>query len=289
MSEYIFINSGFMIRDKAKISVSDPGFLYGDGLFETIRSYKGFLYKFDEHVGRLVSSAKILRHAMDFDKDYIASSLDKLIEKNGLENSDAYIKIMITRGSYKERLKFDLSVKSNLIILASKFIPYPEEFYNKGIKIISSSIKRNAFGNDLYRHKLTSYFENIFAKNEAYFQGAQESIFLTKDRIVLEGAVSNIFSVKDNIIFTPSLVQDILPGITRDSVIEICHKNKIKVSERKVYYSDLIEAKEVFITNSLLEVMPVIEVDQHKIGNGIPGSITLKLITLFKEEFTGHL
>jgi branched-chain amino acid aminotransferase len=289
MFEYIFINSGFVMKNKAKIPVNEPGFLYGDGLFETIRSYKGFLYKLDEHMQRLISSAKILRHTMDFDKNYIARSLDELLEKNRLKNSDAYIKIMITRGSYQERLKFDLSVKSNLIIIASKFNPYPEEFYNKGIKIISSGIKRNAFGNDLYRHKLTSYFENIFAKNEAYFQGAQESIFMTKDRIVLEGSVSNIFSVKNNVVFTPSLAQNILPGITRDTVIEICRKNKIKVSERKVYYGDLIKADEVFITNSLMEVMPVKEVDRYKIGSGAPGKVSLNLKSLYTNEFTSHL
>ncbi|MCL4376824.1 MAG: aminotransferase class IV [Actinobacteria bacterium] len=288
MCEYIFINTGSADKNKTKISVNEPGFLYGDGLFETMRSYKGFLYKLDEHMNRLISSAKILRHTLYFDKSYITRSLDKLLKKNMLKNSDAYIKIMITRGGYKERLKFDFSLKSNLIIIASKFIPYSEEFYNNGVRLISSGIKRNAFGNDLYRHKLTSYFENIFAKNEAYLQGAQESIFLTKNRIVLEGSVSNIFSVKDNVVFTPSLAQNIIPGIARDAVIEICHKNKIKVSERKVYYGDLIKADEIFITNSLMEVMPVKEIDRYKIGDGAPGKVSSNIMSLYKQECTSH-
>jgi branched-chain amino acid aminotransferase len=284
MFSYIFFNGKLIKGDKIRISSNDPGFLYGDGLFETIRSYNGFIFKLDEHLQRLFSSSRILRHNIDFDKDYLVATLDELVTRNKLRKCDAYIKIMITRGNYKDRLKFDYSSKSNLIITASKLIPYPDEYYKDGIKVISSTIRRNSLGNDLYRHKLINYFENIFARNEAYFQGAQEAIFLTKDRIILEGSTSNIFFVKNKVIHTPPITQNILPGITRDTVIDLCSKNDLKVSQRKIHYRDITCADEIFLTSSLMEIMPVREFDKYKIGERIPGNTTSGLMILYKLE-----
>ena len=284
MFNYAFFNGKLIKKDKIRISINDPGFLYGDGIFETIRAYNGFIFKLDEHLQRLFSSSRILRHNIDFDKNYLVEALDKLVARNKLKKCNAYIKIIITRGNYKDRLKFDYSSKSNLIIIASKLIPYPDEYYKNGIKVISSSIRRNALGNDLYRYKLINYFENIFAKNEAYFQGAQEAIFLTKDRIILEGSISNVFFVKKEVIHTPPITQNILPGITRDIVIDLCNKNNLKVSQRNIHYHDIIVADEIFLTSSIMEIMPVREFDKYKIGERIPGSITSGLMLLYKLE-----
>jgi branched-chain amino acid aminotransferase len=284
MFSYIFFNGKLIKEDKTIISINDPGFLYGDGIFETIRSYNGFIFKLDEHLQRLFSSSRILRHNIDFDKNYLIVALNELITRNKLRKYDAYIKIMITRGNYKDRLKFDYSSKSNLIIIARKLIPYPDEYYKNGIKVISSTIRRNSLGNDLYRYKLINHFENVFSKNEAYLQEAQEAIFLTKDRIILEGSASNVFFVKNEVIFTPPTTQDILPGITRDIVIDLCNKNNLKVSQRKIHYHGIIVADEIFLTSSIMEIMPVREFDKYKIGERIPGSITSGLMLLYKLE-----
>ena len=174
--------------------------------------------------------------------------------------------------------------KSNLIIIAGKLIPYPDEYYKNGINALSSTIRRNSLGNDLYRYKLINYFENIFAKNEAYMQEAQEAIFLTKDRIILEGSTSNIFFVKNKVIYTPPITQNILPGITRNTVIDLCNKSYMKVSQRKIHYRDIIYADEIFLTSSLMEIMPVRKFDKYKIGEQIPGSITSELMLLYKLE-----
>jgi branched-chain amino acid aminotransferase len=284
MFSYIFFNGKLIKEDKTIISINDPGFLYGDGIFETIRSYSGFIFKLDEHLQRLFSSSRILRHNIDFDKNYLIAALNELITRNKLRKCDAYIKIMITRGNYKDRLKFDYSSKSNLIIITRKLIPYPDEYYKNGIKVISSTIRRNSLGNDLYRYKLINHFENVFSKNEAYLQEAQEAIFLTKDRIILEGSASNVFFVKNEVILTPPTTQDILPGITRDIVIDLCNKNNLKVSQRKIHYHDIIDADEIFLTSSIMEIMPVREFDKYKIGERIPGSITSGLMLLYKLE-----
>jgi len=139
-------------------------------------------------------------------------------------------------------------------------------------------------GSPLYSHKLINYFENIYAKDEARRNGAKEAIFLTRDRLVLEGASSNIFYVKGNTVFTPPLTQNILPGITRKAVIDLCRENGIRVKERKIYYLDFIKADEIFKTSSIAEVVPVRKVDRFEYGKRIPGDITLRIMELYRER-----
>ena len=194
---------------------------------------------------------------------------------------DAYIKIIVTRGIHSGELHFDKYYKPNLIIIADSLTPYPEDDYTKGVNIISSSVIRQAAGSPIYSHKLLNYFENIFAKDEAHYKGAQEAIFLTRDRLVLEGASSNIFFVKGNTVYTPPLTQNILPGITRDVVLNICRENGIRVRQRKIHYRDIINADEVFKTSSIAGIVPVRKIDHFTITGEIPGKITTKLMELY--------
>ena len=210
----------------------------------------------------------------------------KLLLKNNLLGTDAYIKIVVFRSSYEQKLIFDPKSKPGLIIFARKLIGYPDGFYKTGINIFTCSLKRNALGNDIYRYKLINYFENVFAKNEAAANNAQEALFTTRDKVVLEGATSNLFIVKDGKVFTPGLTQNILPGITRQMVIHICRKNKIKFAEKRIHYFNLIEADEVFLTNSIMEIMPVTRVDGHDVGSGaVPGFLTAKIHKSYRLMF----
>jgi len=289
MRNYIFINGKHFSLNKASISVTDTGFLYGDGVFETIRSYRDNIFAFDKHLERLYITLKSLKYNPHFTPSFIKSETSKLIKINGLLNKDAYIKIIVTRGEYIDRFKFNFCGKSNLIIMAKDFRPYPESYYESGIKIVSSSIKRSAVGNELYKYKLLNYFENIYAKNEAYISDAQEAVFLTADKIVLEGATSNIFFVKNSRVHTSPVTQNILPGITREIVIEICRENKLSFSEKRLSYFNLLEADEIFMTNSLMEIMPVRQVDAYKIANGsVPGEITKKIMEFYR-KITGSI
>jgi len=273
---YIYVNDKYVPAEKAAVHAYDAGFLYGDGLFETLRAYRtGGIFAFDLHLDRFFSSMYLLKYNPYFDRDFLKERTEGLLKKNGLGRSDAYIKIIVTRARYRNRFEFDFWCRPNLIIIAKKFTPYPVKFYNTGIKIVNSSIKRNPVGNELYRHKLLNYFENIYAKNEAYAAGGQEAFFSARDRSVLECASSNIFTVRDNRVFTPTLTQNILPGVTRKLVIDICKDRKINFSERRLHYYNLVEADEIFITSSLMEIMPVKEVDGHAIGCGkVPGPVT---------------
>ena len=127
-----------------------------------------------------------------------------------------------------------------------------------------------------------NYFENLYAKNEALSKNAYEAFFLTVDKLVLEGAVTNIFIVRNDVVYTPSLSQNILPGVTRSAVIGLCRENDIKVRERKIHYRDLIDASEVFLTNSVIEILPVKKVDIHSIRGPVPGEITSRLVNLYR-------
>jgi len=284
-----FINGKFISESKAKISIYDTGFMYGDGIFETLRGYKGKPFKFGEHLDRLFSSLKQLRYNPYFDREYLKSVVCELLSRNKLLKTCAYIKIIITRNRYGENFIYDPQIKPNLIIIAKKLDPYPDEYYKKGIKIATSDLKRSAIGGELYRFKLLNYFENVYTRNEAYRRQSSEGIFLTRDRLILEGSMSNIFYVKNYTVITPPLTQNILPGITRQVVIDLCRKNNIKISERRVQYFDIIKADEIFLTNSVMEIMPVKEIDIHKIESTEPGPVTSRLQEMYKKEIENSL
>ena len=284
MPELVYFNGKYLNARNAKVPVSNVGFLYGDGLFETFRSYGGELYTVDRHLERLFFSLQILKYNTQFSAKDVRENIQTLLRRNNLLKKDAIIKIIVTRNAYVDRFKFDFWEKPNLIIIASKYKGYPDSCYKKGMKLKSSSIRRIALGNDLYRYKMLNYFENIYAKNEAFDNEADEAVFFTKDRVILEGASSNIFIVKRNRILTPSSNLNILPGITRQLIIEICKKYGIRCSERKLHYYNIIEADEMFITNSIMEVMPVTSFDDYKIGDGkIPGFMTSRLSKLYRD------
>lgn len=284
MSNFTYINGKYLKAPQAALALDNTGFLYGDGLFETLKAANGNVIKFDEHIARLFSSMKELRYNPCFDRELIKSETIKLIEKNKLTDTESVIKIIIARSTYIEKFKFDFLSKPDLIITAKKIKTFDESLYKSGIKIINASIKRNPSGNILYKHKTLNYFENIYCRNEAYAAGADEAFFTTKDRHVLECTSSNIFTVKNNKIFTPPLTQNILPGITRNAVIDICKKNCIFVSERKIHYYNLLEADEVFVTNSLIGLMPVKKIDCYNLKEGtVPGPVTQILSALYSE------
>lgn len=284
MTDNTFINGKFISRGTAAISIDDAGFLYGDGIFETIRSYQGNPFKLEDHIDRLLYSLKQLKYSTYFDKTYIKSAVYELLSKNKLSQNNAYIKIIVTRNGYGQKFHYDLQIKPNIIIIAKNIDSYPDEYYKNGIKIISSDLKRSATGNDLNKFKLLNYFENIYVRNEAYSRQSFEGIFLTEDRLILEGSMSNIFYVKNGTVFTPPLTQNILPGITRQVVINLCRENNLEVSEREISYSDITKADEIFLTNSVMEIMPVKEIDIYKVGSKIPGPVTFKLMEYYKKE-----
>jgi len=282
MSQYIFINKKFLTPGRAKIDVQDSGFQYGDGLFETMCSYRGKIIALQKHLDRLFSSLDFFGYRLHFSKEDVTNWVIKTLEKNNLKKSDAYIKIMVSRGGLGPNLSFDTRAKPNVIIIARKLSPYPAHWYREGVKVIRASVARAALTNHCYRHKLLNYFESLYAKNEARARGAAEALFLTTNRLVLEGATSNIFMVKGKNIYTPPLTYNILPGITREIIVNIGKKNRLNTRERKFDYLELCRSDEVFLTNSIMGVMPVSSIDGKMVSNGKPGPTTRLLMGLYK-------
>jgi branched-chain amino acid aminotransferase len=282
MFEHIYINGKLFLSTRAKISVSDRGFAFGDGVFETLRSYRGNIFMFSQHLDRLFGSLRALRFNYGFNKEHIREAVEKTLIKNRLLKSDAYIKIMVTRGEHAGDFSFSGKYNASLIIITKKLQVPPPALYSRGVDLVSSTIKRISVRNPAYTHKLMNYFENLYAKNEALSKNAYEAFFLTADKLVLEGAVTNIFLVRDRTVYTPSLSQNILPGVTRSAVVDLCRENDIKIREKNIHYRDLIDAGEVFLTNSIIEILPVKKVDIHSVRGSVPGDITSRLANLYR-------
>lgn len=276
----VYINGEFFLKEEAKISVFDHGFLYGDGAFEGIRSYDGLVYKLDEHIDRLMESLHTLMIRLPMTKDQLKKDVVKTLQVNKLK--DAYIRLIVTRG------EGDLGLdprkcrgNAGIVIITDKITLYPAELYQKGMEIITVPTVKNhpeALNPEL---KSLNYLNNILAKIEATNVGYNEAIMLDSHGYVTECTGDNIFILKDGVLSTP--MHGRLKGITRQSVIELAHKNKIEVRQRAFTRHEIFNAQECFLTGTAAEIIPVVKLDGRAISDGKPGSVTLKLIKGFKE------
>lgn len=278
----VYVNGEILDEDKAKISIFDRGFLYGDGIFETMRSYEGVIFRLGEHLERLYSSMKSLKIRQRLSNKEMEKALYDLLHINNLK--DASIRITVTRGISKHR-EFNISQNdiANVVIVANQFIPRPAGFYKNGIKADIARYRKSS-QSLLNRFKVLNYLESIVARNEALPKSSFETIFLNEFGYVCEGTVSNIFVVKGNKLMTPSLDCGVLPGITRKVVLELASFAGLGKEEGKFREEELKNSDEVFITNSLIEIIPVVKIDDRQIGNGKVGHVTQKIHNLYKES-----
>ncbi|MEN3014324.1 MAG: branched-chain-amino-acid transaminase [Endomicrobiia bacterium] len=278
----VYIDGVFYEKEEAKISVFDHGFLYGDGVFEGIRSYNRRVFKLKEHIDRLFNSAKAIMLDIPYTKQEIEKAIIETLKVNNL--SDAYIRVVISRGIGDLGLDPRKCKKPSLVIIADKIVLYPKEFYENGLEVITVSTRRNLSSAINPAIKSLNYLNNIFAKIEAIKAGCEEAIMLNQDGYVAECTGDNIFIVKDNILITPPIYIGVLPGITRDTVIEIARtKLKLLVKEEPFTIYHVYTADECFLTGTAAEVIPVVKVDGRIISNGKPGEITRQIIKEFKE------
>lgn len=291
---YIFLNGVIIPEQEAKISVADRGFLYGDGIFETLRSYNGYLFNIDLHLSRLRNSSTALKIPFDYSGERIQSVIKELIIKNNCP--DAYIRITLSRGWGNLGLQVGnpsagnnasqsliSGQKSTLAIQVKPLTAYSEEFYKNGMEVIISPYKRS-ISCPISSHKTANFMTNIIARDEAKQKGAHEAIFLNTENHVSEASVSNLFIVIDNVIITPPLGANILPGITRKTVLDICKDNRVTAKEVLFGIDRLMNADECFLTNSLMEIMPVSSIDSKKIGKSVPGRLTRYLMNEYKKR-----
>ncbi len=274
MEYRIFINGHFLKPSRAKIPIQNVGFLFGWGIFETMRSYKGSVYRLSDHIKRLTSSASFLGIPLTLSDKEISQIVYETLKINNLQ--EAYIKIILSGGTYSGKLS-DPSSKSTFVVISKPITSFPESWYKEGISVTFSSIRRNS-ASPIYQHKTLNFLENIIAKREAEEKGYQEAIFLNNEGYLTEGSVTNIFLVKKGDLFTPSVDCGLLPGITRQVVFEICSHLGILCKERKIKPEEIWDADEIFLTNSIREILPVARINTHQVRDGKPGAITRLLM-----------
>jgi branched-chain amino acid aminotransferase len=282
MSIQIYIDGQFYPKDEAKISVFDHGFLYGDGIFEGIRAYNGRVWKLDEHLKRLYDSAKAIMLEIPVSLKEMEEIVLETLRRSGL-TGDSYIRLVVSRGKGDLGLDPRKCPKPSIICIADSITLYPAEVYTEGMKVISVSTRRNPVDTLSPQVKTLNYLTGIMAKIAANLHGYPEVIMLNKEGYVTEGTGDNIFIVKNGKLITPPAYLGILPGITRNAVIEMAKDLGIPVEEGVFTLIDVYSADECFLTGTAAEVVPVVMADGRPIGNGKPGELTWRLIKRFRE------
>lgn len=287
----IFLDDRLVDESEAKVSVYDHGFLYGDGVYETMRAYDTIVFRLEEHLGRLERSASLIRMQTP-DRQFIAGAVYETIRANRL--SDAYVRVTLSRGKGPIGLDPALCKTPTLVIIAEPFQPYPGKLYQDGVFLVISTIIRNHIRAINPMIKSLNFLNNILAKAEAKDRGAYEAIMLNAEGYITEGTVCNIFFVSDGNVFTPSVAAGILDGITREIVIRLARESGLSVHEGLYSPRDILNATEVFFTNTTAEVMPVSKID-FGIDARIDartydvGSISKKLRELYQTEVASYV
>jgi branched-chain amino acid aminotransferase len=268
----IWFDNRLVDEADAKISVFDHGLLYGDGVFEGIRVYNGRVFELEAHIRRLYESAKAIRLNVAMSKSQISKAVEKTVKANDV--IDGYIRLCITRGIGTLGLNPFVCEDSRLFIIADNIQLYPEELYEKGMKVISAATIRNHPLALPPQVKSMNYLNNILAKIEALDNDVPEAIMYNHEGYVAEATGDNVFIVRDGIIYTPPIEAGGLEGITRKVVINLAKEEKIEVVERNLTRFDLYISDEFFLTGTAAEVIGIVEIDGRVIGKGTPGPIT---------------
>lgn len=283
--EKVFLNDCLVDIDKACISVTDSGFLYGAGIFETMRSHNGVVFSLADHLDRLLFSARSLSIDNPYDKSYLTDAIYKVLRANKL--AEARLRLTLTGGPMTEPARTSVGRsnehrKATLLITATQLQPYPPEYYGKGVMVALCPFRQNP-GEPTYGHKTTSYFPRLLALKWAHRKGAAEALWFTVDNRLAEGCISNVFLVKDSVLYTPPIRTPVLAGVARKTICQIAVKNSTKFIEKDLYVNDLLDANEVFLTNVIMQVLPVNSIEKHTVGAGKVGPMTKRLHRSFVE------
>ena len=277
----IYINGTLYAKEDAKVSVYDHGLLYGDGVFEGMRSYGGKVFRLSQHLDRLWYSAKAIWLEIPISPEEMADAVIATLQANAID--DGYVRLVVTRGAGTLGLDPNRTRDPQVIIIADHITLYPEEFYQNGLEIVTVSTVRNHPAALSPRIKSLNYLNNILAKIEGLQAGCVEALMLNHKGEVAECTGDNIFLVRDGQLYTPSVDAGILEGITRNAVIELAGAAGLAVHETPLAKHDVYIADECFLTGSAAEVVPVVKVDSRAIGNGSPGPISRNLKARFHE------
>jgi branched-chain amino acid aminotransferase len=277
----IYIDGKFYSEANAKISVFDHGLLYGDGIFEGIRFYNGRVFRLEEHLLRLWDSARSICLEIPMTMPDMTEAVLETIRQNHLR--DGYIRLLVTRGIGNLGLNPTQCKSPSVIIIAATIALYHEEFYRKGLTIVTCATRRSSPAALNPAVKSLNYLNNVMARIEANLAGADEALMLNDAGNVAECTADNVFIVKHGQIFTPPIAAGALRGITRSVVFGIAAELGVKVREADITRHDVFVADECFLTGTAAEIVPVVKADGRSIGNGTPGPITARIIARFRQ------
>ncbi|MBI1953635.1 MAG: branched-chain-amino-acid transaminase [Candidatus Omnitrophica bacterium] len=277
----VYLNGKLVDSSQAQVSIYDHGLLYGDGVFEGIRSYDGLIFQLAEHVDRLYESAHTIMLKIPLSQKEMARAVVDTLRANRLKN--AYIRLVVTRGVGDLGLDPRKCDKPTVFIITDKIVLYPERIYKEGLAIVTVPTPRNLPEALNPQIKSLNYLNNILAKIEAINAGAEEALMLSAHGYVAECTGENLFIVRHGTLLTPPAHAGILKGITRGCVIQLAVKAKIPAREEMLTRHDLYNAQECFLTGTAAEIAPVVQIDGRRIGAGSPGPVTLKLMGDFKK------
>lgn len=281
MSFKVYINGTLYDKDDAKVSVYDHGLLYGDGVFEGMRSYGGKVFRLKQHLERLWNSARAIRLEIPMTLESLADAVNQTLATNEIE--DGYVRLIVTRGAGTLGLDPNKTSNPQVIIITDHITLYPDEYYKNGLEIVTVSTIRNHPAALSPRIKSLNYLNNILAKMEGLQAGCVEALMLNHKGEVAECTGDNLFLVRNDQLYTPPIDAGILEGITRDVVMELARADGRHVQEIPLSRHDIFIADECFLTGSAAEVVPVVKVDSRKIGDGSPGQVTRELMKQFRE------
>jgi branched-chain amino acid aminotransferase len=266
------------VRD-ATVSANDAGLLLGAGLFETLRVYSKKPFRLAQHLGRLHRSGEFLRILLSESPRDIGRVIDQLLDLNGL--TEARVRVTATRGPLVKDLEDDETPHATVLISAGPMTEYPREFYEQGATVVVSDIRANETDPTVY-HKMTGYTRNLLALRDAHRARATEAILFNTKNHLAEGAMSNVFLVEKEKLLTPPVEEGLLAGITRATVLELAAAEGVSAEQRPLTIRDLLDADEVFLTNAIMELLPVCRVERKEIGEGRPGPVWKRLAEAYK-------
>ena len=280
----IYVDGKLYGKDEACISVFDHGFLYGDGVFEGIRVYDGCVFRLKEHLQRLYASAKTLCLEIPLSYEEMRQAVLDTVAAN--ESRDAYIRLVVSRGAGDLGIDPANCARPTVVIIVGGIKLYPPELHEKGVTLITSSLRRIPLDSLDPRIKSLNYMNNILAKIEAKRAGAHEAVLLNHQGMIAECSADNLFLVTNGVVRTPDLIHGALPGITRACVLELAAEIGIPSEQCALAMHDVYNADEAFVTGTGAEIVAAVSADGRTIGNGKPGPVTRRLVEAFKKVRT---
>ncbi len=284
---WIYLNDCFVRKEDARVSVFDHGFLYGDGVYETLRAYQGRIFLWERHVARLRRSCELIGLELPMQDEAWISIIAELLVRNGLQ--DAGLRVTVSRGEGELGIDPNLCPNPTIVVMAKPVVTYTDKQLEQGKILHLSSVRRNPELAQSPQIKALSFLNNILAKQEAVRVGADDALMLNMEGYLAECTTSNIFFVKNKQLYTPAVDCGILKGITREVIMELANERGVSVEEGQYTMEQLLQADECFMTNTGIEIMPVSRIGDSQIGQGRRGPLTGELRKVFTENLNRYL